>query len=245
MPHIHNVNRKPKGNRYCGPAVISALTKLDTDQAAALIRHRHNLRSIKGTSRAHVWDILRLCGYLPKSVAEIARAKRPTLAGWLRSTRSERKTGRVYLVVAGNHWQLIEGRRYVCGIVGTVVTVAHDKVKRRARVSSVYEVGGEYRHPVDALEKIATKVADRKAVLNKDAAHKRVVAQARREELVEWDFWDDKAYPPSVIYPGRWWRDAEAAGIADPYEGDHDGGDWAGAAELVETYRKIKESLSK
>lgn len=243
MPHIKNVNRKKGGNRYCGPSAISAITKLDTDQAAALIRQAYGRRTIKGSSVSEVWAVLRLCGYRVGNVTGQTLKTKPTLARWLAANKAHRTPGRVFLLVAGNHFQLIEGRRYVCGIVGEVVSVKHEKVKRRARVTQVYEVVGDYQHPAEALAKIESAKAKRKAVLNKDAPLKRKVLQAQREGLVEWDYWDDRTYPPSIIYPGSWWRDAEVKGIADPYEGDHDGGDWAGAAQLVETYRAIRSKL--
>ena len=46
----------------------------------------------------------------------------------------------MYLLVAGNHYQLVRGRRYVCGITKDIVSIKDKKVKRRARVTEVYEL---------------------------------------------------------------------------------------------------------
>ena len=49
---------KRDGNKYCGPAAISAVVGIDTGHAAQVIRQVGNRRSVKGTSeqigRAHV-----------------------------------------------------------------------------------------------------------------------------------------------------------------------------------------------
>ena len=77
-----------------------------------------------------------------------------TLAGWLKGTVKERTADRVFLIVAGWHWQLVQGRRYVCGIVGDVVSIKDKKIKRRARVAEVYELTsiGKITTPSDATK---------------------------------------------------------------------------------------------
>ena len=237
MPHIHDVIRKPRGNRFCGPAAISALTKLDTDQAAAIIRDSFDKRQVTGTSTRQVMYVLGLCGYKLQSFSTLA--KKQTLAAFLSETIKLRTTGRVFLVVAGNHWQLIEGRRYVCGISKEVVSVKHEKVKRRARVTEVYEVVGSYTHPTQALARIEEKKLKRRAELDRELPAKRKVLAAIREGLVTYDYWDDRTYPPSLLYPGNWWPDD----MTDPREGNHETGDWSDALELVEEYRAIKNKL--
>ena len=95
--------------------------------------------------------------------------------------------------------------------------------------------GGNVGIPVE-LDQIAKRQAARKAELNAEAPLKKLVLAAQREGLVEWDYWDDRAYPPSIIYPSF---DVEP----DPYEGDHTVGSWQEAAALVETYRRLREDL--
>jgi hypothetical protein len=232
MTHIKPVTRKKGGNRFCGPAVLSSLTGLDTDTTAALVRHLSGKRQVTGTSTAQVNKVLTACGF---RLEQHKVLQKPTLARWLVDNVEHRTPGRVFLLVAGNHWQLVEGRRYVCGITVEIVSVRDDKVKRRARVTEVYEVVGTYRRPVE-LDQIAKRQAARKAELNAEAPLKKLVLAAQREGLVEWDYWDDRAYPPSIIYPSF---DVEP----DPYEGDHTVGSWQEAAALVETYRRLREDL--
>jgi len=124
-------------NRYCGPAVISAVTGMNTGEAARLIRSISGQKSVKGSFTIHVRRALELCGieshrrnHTPKS----------TLAAWLKENKSIRTTGRVFLIVAGNHFQLIEGRRYVCGRTRDIVSIKDKQVKRRARIEDVYEL---------------------------------------------------------------------------------------------------------
>lgn len=69
------------------------------------------------------------------------RAKHgPTLAQWLKDTKADRTAGRVYLIAAGLHWQVISGRRYCCGLTGEIVSIKHKRVRRRARVTGVWEL---------------------------------------------------------------------------------------------------------
>jgi hypothetical protein len=71
---------------------------------------------------------------------KLGRSKGPTLAGWLKATVKERTADRVFLIIAGWHWQLVQGRRIVCGILGSPTSVRDKRVKRRARVANVYEL---------------------------------------------------------------------------------------------------------
>ena len=131
-------------NRYCGPSVISAVTNLTTGEAARLIRIQSGKRSVKGTSTLNVRQALQVCGIdmvwspAPEHFC-YGRSSGITLAHWLRLTHGTRAE-RVFLIVAGQHWQLISGNRYVCGVVGDIVSIKDKKVKRRARVSEVYEL---------------------------------------------------------------------------------------------------------
>ena len=141
-PINHGVTKADR-NRYCGPSVISAITGMTTGEAARLIRHVGGRKSIKGSSTWEVKRSLHLCGIKSKRTTfglTLGRSKGVTLAGWLKGTVKERTADRVFLIVAGWHWQLVQGRRYVCGIVGDVVSIKDKKIKRRARVAEVYEL---------------------------------------------------------------------------------------------------------
>ena len=99
-------------NRYCGPAVISCVTGMNSGEAARLIRSVSGQRAVRGTYTTHVRRALEKCGIesFRKHITHNC-----TLAAWLRESKDMRTTGRVFLVVAGHHFQLVEGRRYVCG----------------------------------------------------------------------------------------------------------------------------------
>ena len=140
---INHGTTKADRNRYCGPSVISAITGMTTGEAARLIRHVGGRKSVKGSSTWEVKRSLDLCGIESKRTTfglTLGRSKGVTLAGWLKGTVKERTADRVFLIVAGWHWQLVQGRRYVCGIVGDVVSIKDKKIKRRARVAEVYEL---------------------------------------------------------------------------------------------------------
>ena len=238
MLHIQNVTRKPRGNRFCGPAAISALTGLDTDQTAALIREISGRRQVTGTRASHMLDVLSHCGL---SAARVPGANRQTLAAWLANNEYRLNPGRVYLIVAGHHWQLVECDSYVCGIVKEVVPVTHKKVKRRARVTEVYEVSGDYKHP-DLLDRIEAKKAKRKAELAAVAPAKRALLKAKADGIVEWDYWDRREDPPSIIYPGEALRGLDDED--DPYDGDHTCDLWEDAVKMIEIYRELAKYIA-
>lgn len=143
-PVNHGTTQRDK-NRYCGPSVISAITGMTTGEAAAQLRAASGKRAIKGTHRSWVKTVLRWndIEMLPcRDVWDIKlnRTDGVTLAGWLKHTVKDRDANRVFLIVAGWHWQLVQGRRYVCGLTGDIVSIRDKRVKRRARVAEVYEL---------------------------------------------------------------------------------------------------------
>ena len=129
-------------NNYCGPAVISAVTGMTTGEAARLIRHVSGQKMVKGSHTFHVLRALSLCNIQNVKTTVVTR---PTLAQWLKGSKDIRTSGRVFLIVAGNHFQLVEGRRYVCGRTRDIVSVRSKLVKRRCRVETVHELINEGR----------------------------------------------------------------------------------------------------
>ena len=129
-------------NRFCGPSVISAVTDLTTGEAARLIRIQTGAKKITGTHSSEVHRALRACNISVKRryYPGLNRTSGPTLAGWLRMSKADRTAGRVFLIVAGWHWQLVSGRRYTCGRIREIVSIKDKRVKRRARVAEVYEL---------------------------------------------------------------------------------------------------------
>jgi hypothetical protein len=145
--NLYPLNRKHSDNRYCGPAVVSFLTGRNTSDIARDIRDLTGRRAIIGTNSRELSRVLSASGLrlsrrpvsTPKSAISRYVAT-PTLATWLRDHKHIRTSGRVFLISAGNHWQLITGRRYACGRIGEIVSVRDSRVKRRARVREVFEI---------------------------------------------------------------------------------------------------------
>lgn len=220
---IHNVNR-PKGhNRFCGPAVISALTKMTTNDAAALIRQRFGKKCVMGTQDHEVLDILTACGIKHKPGPG---PRNVTLAAWLKATINERTPGRVFLIVAGHHWQLVSGRRYVCGRLptGEVVSIKHELVKRRAKVARVWELVSDKVAPVKPT--IVKRKADPDA---KDRAEAKRLAKQHGIEIEKGrGDWLIKVYPPEGVSAKQ-----------DPYEFDHSHDRWCEALMAVRTYAEM------
>lgn len=226
MLKLHKVKRAKRGNRFCGPAVISALTGMTTDEASRLIRHVSPHRTmVAGTHTSEVLEALRLCGIHVKlgRMSRYYRDNRPTLAKWLSDTVSERSAGRVFLLIAGNHWQLVSGRRFVCGQTVEIVGFTHEKVKRRRRVEECYEL-------------IADTVSIPKAIVAKPAARVKEPAEAEARRLAgaygvdlekERDSDCITVYPPDRLF--------EDEGD-DPYDGNHIHYEWSAALEAVRAY---------
>lgn len=147
-PVNHGTTARDK-NRYCGPSAISAVTQMKTGDAARLLREISGKPAIKGVSDYYLCRALRLCGITVtairvKPISPIIIKGRPctqpTLAGWLRDSVSIRTPGRVFLVVAGHHFQVISGRRFVCAQTDGIISIRDKKAGRRRRVEAVYEL---------------------------------------------------------------------------------------------------------
>jgi hypothetical protein len=148
---VRNVGRD--ANRYCGPAAISSVTGMTTGQAARLIRSVTGSTMVTGTSSLAMQRALGRCGIEMNRVhtPALKDANRPTLAAWFKADSTLRRGGRVFLVSAGSHWQLVRNARFVCGLTKEVVPLDHDKVRRRSRVRAVYELTGHASTPPEAL----------------------------------------------------------------------------------------------
>lgn len=199
------VRTKKASNKYCGPAVVSALTGADTAEVARVMRHVSGARSIKGTSWGTVTKVLHLygigcCDFVTGYNRE--KGNRVTLTQWLRQT--DRPTGKVFLIAAGHHWQLVSGRRYVCGISKEVVSIRDKIVKRRARVEGHKELYAYRRIGLD------TEI---QAQLDKADERKRVNARRYNRAM--------KGIPTVK----KMWAELEAAGITveDDTICDYDG----------------------
>lgn len=137
---LHAVNHGTKAtdkNRYCGPSAISAVTGLTTGEAARLIRSITGKASVKGTHASELIGAFAKCNIEVLSVRCVSGES--TLGQWLKDS-SQLRGDDVFLVSAGHHWQLVQGRKYVCGLTTEVVSQRDRRVKRRAKVKSVYRL---------------------------------------------------------------------------------------------------------
>lgn len=224
---IRKVNRAKKGNRFCGPAVISAVTGMTTDEASRLIRHIAPHRTnVMGTYTWEIRDALAKC-----SIVMVAQSVpgNPTLAQWFKDSVKERSAGRVFLISAGSHWQLVSGRRFVCGKTTDIVPLDHEKVKRRARVRGVWELVA--RPEVKIPKEIVTPPPKRKEAAETQA--RRLAKEYEVDLEKERDSDIIAVYPPVDLYP-----EIEDEG-EDPYDGNHIHYDWHEALRAVKTYVEI------
>lgn len=239
--NIHPVKRKARGNRYCGPAAISIIAGCDTDDAAKLIRAHNGGNAVRGAYTADILKVLRDFGY---RCYDVKFERGATLAGWLRATHGER-SGKVFLVVAGSHFQVISGNRFCCGRTRQIVGLKHDKVKRRARVKQVIRVeadADELRHIDDVLDKHYPHreyEAKRKKKEASAGARARRLAKLWNIELeVERHYYGQHDSAVRVMVWGHELT-MDSWMIDDPYSGDHYAESWQDALERVETYVEL------
>ena len=215
-------------NRYCGPSVISALTKLTTGEAARLIRMQTGRSSITGVGSREMSAALAACNIrmqrVPSGYPPI------TLAQWLRESKEARTPGRVYLLGAGNHWQLVSGRRYVCGRIREIVSLRDKRVKRRARVRQAWELFS------DDVTKPEFDVSKPKDV---DASDRAKARRIEKQIGAEIDLGVNRGnsyreYKDLWVYPPESIRE-----IDDPYDDDHHADTWGEALEMLQDYKKI------
>jgi len=213
-------------NQFCGPSAISAVTNLKTGEAARLIRKQTGRSNVMGTHTSEMRQALAACGietrfYRFNSRESQPGSGKPTLARWLRESKADRTPGRVFLIVAGHHWQLVSGRRYTCGRIRDIVSIKDKRVKRRARVREVYELFS------DNVIKPTFDVSRPKDPFASSRGKTRRLAKKLRVN-VEIDNVD--GYRQIWVLPPPDMSDEE-----DPLEG-HVAYDWDEALDLVQTY---------
>lgn len=237
---LYSVNRPKGDNRYCGPAVISALTQMTTGEAARLLRVIGNRRQITGVDDDLMQRALAECGITTKLLMrEPVKSSRPTLASWLKGSRELRKPGRVFLLVAGRHYQLISGRRYVCGLTREIVSIKDERVKRRARVAVVWELAAES-ITVPAAARKETKAAERPLPILENFTRLQLCELRAAADpagiAVEWDDEEDylTVYPPESL---------ELDGETDPYHDDHMAWCVGEAMARISVYKDLLEKM--
>ena len=108
---------------------------------ALLLRKVSGRRAIKGVGRVWMLKALNHMGYgavRQRVGIEDTQDTRPTLAAWLKSV--VRPEGTIFLISAGNHWQVISGRRFVCGRTKEIVSLRDPRVRRRSRVKDAWRI---------------------------------------------------------------------------------------------------------
>lgn len=239
---IKPVKRAAKGhNRFCGPAALSIIAGVDTAEAAAVIRHVSRKRSVTGTSH---WEILRslaLLGFKSTSAAKVDALnpkRNPTLAGWLKS--DERDGNALYLIAAGHHWQVVQGRRFCCGLTRDIVSIRDEKVKRRARITAVFKIEHERKVALADVLPVKLKAQKDTAAKREEAARRKARALAKEHNIdIETErWWEGREVFTRIIVWGPKGVDLDN----DPFEGDHYADDWQDALERVEEYIKVREA---
>jgi hypothetical protein len=99
-------------NGYCGPGVISALTGVTTDEAAALLRLQTGRKQIRGVTPNELLPTLRNLGFWTERFQIFAEDTDLTLGEWL-EVHTASWTG-AYLITTQGHWQLVAGEDVVC-----------------------------------------------------------------------------------------------------------------------------------
>lgn len=233
------VKRAAKGhNRFCGPAALSIIAGIDTAEASAVIRHVSRKRSVQGTSNWEVLQSLALLGFKASSAAKVDPLNlksNPTLAAWLK--RDERDGKALYLIAAGHHWQVVQGRRFCCGITKDIVSIRDEKVKRRARISGVWKIEHDRKVALAEVLPAKVKVKDTEATVRRKA---RTLAAKHGIEIEAERLYDGGEYYTRIIVWGQ--SDICDDEVRDPFFGDHYADDWADALERVQEYVKVGEA---
>jgi len=227
------VKRAAKGhNRFCGPAAVSIITGIDTAEASAVIRHVSRKRSVQGTSNWEVLQSLALLGFKATSAAKVDPLNlksNPTLAAWLK--RDERDGKALYLIAAGYHWQVVQGRRFCCGLTKDIVSIRDPKVKRRARISGVWKIEHDRKVALTDVLPAKVKVKDPEA-----AARRKARALAAKHDIHIETYRSYDGFNTIIVWGQPDVCDDEAR---DPFFGDHYADDWADALERVQEYAKL------
>ena len=219
----HPVRKLKKGNSYCGPAVVSILTGVNTDEAARVIRSCGYRLIVKASSTGEITRTLEKfglqCHLRPWGDFLINYARKPG----------------TFLVLYRHHWAIVGNGKYVCShhrepfpVEGP--TPPSRVINWKAPVTYVREVTGELSgtRPAEMQKKKAQPMNPGK------------VKVTRLAKAWGIDCSQDTTYSMIYVNTGRAfsYRDEEL----DPYHGDHFAADWEEAKERVERY--IRELTS-
>ncbi len=233
MLKLHSVKRN--GNNYCGPSAISALTGLDTKQAAQLIRDTsRGSGAIKGTYTHEVRDALQSVGIVMSTVYE----RSPDVIGQrvedyihspyihLMSVDSSRSDG--------GHWVLAGQGKFVCGLVVKVLRTTNDNVPLKAVVRRAYRLQGSP-NVKSWVKKTKTETKTKARIYN--AASSQKAKAVRYAEKIGCRVEVEKQIDTIWVYGPDWMDENEEL---DPYAGEHCccGDDWPEVMERLAEYEK-------
>lgn len=222
---IRPVNRQ-NGNRYCGPAAISALTGCTTDDAATVIRSISGQTFVKGAETGHVCQALEAFGL---------RVNRVTGRGEFLINVARRKG--VFLVVYDNHFAVVGSGMHVCARFPVPVAVEGEtpaKLNLRAKVQRVYAVAG----------KLTVKTPDALVAREKTLKHRAAQSTVRRQCLDLAKRHGIRVVDEMADYEQVWVCPPEGLYVDeenDPYDGNHIVDTWPEALERVKEYAAIIE----
>lgn len=137
--------KDPLRSWYCGPWAIAAITGLsfeDVREAVNMRRAREPNAPVKGMYTRELRAVLADEGFKTRDLFHLQyfdkHFPRPTLARWLRE-RTPDMMGTTYVVVAGQHFAVVRGRKATCTMLRCWTWISNMK-KRRAPVRAVLEV---------------------------------------------------------------------------------------------------------
>jgi hypothetical protein len=126
-----------KRSRYCGPAVISAITGRSAEAASVWMndyRNRPLGRLVVNSTVRPIEHALMHFGY---NVGDRTRVRSSvTLAAWSKTAKRDV----TYLVLVTGHWCVVRNNRYVCTKTSGKVVTLKRAPHRRCRVVETYEV---------------------------------------------------------------------------------------------------------
>tara|TARA_Y100000004_G_scaffold7330_1_gene8240 strand:- start:56 stop:898 length:843 start_codon:yes stop_codon:yes gene_type:complete len=226
-------------NRWCGPGAIAILTGVTTDDASRMIRAITGKRSCTGTPTKVLREVLRQCGIDSNRVDEYGGGRKPTLNQWVEQGNSQ---GGTYLVVAGNHFQILTGDLFVDNQVKEPTAFEDLKKGKRRRVEETFRL-----HCPDGVEipthinRVLVNDDKIRAERNREATIRRK-ARALAKELdvtIEDSDWRDM---------GQLWlyvSDEFEAKYGDPWD-DFDGHcrfSWDEVLDMLEEERDRRRNL--
>ncbi len=233
---LHPVRRGTKAsNRYCGPSAISILTGLDTRDTARLLRSVGGRSAIKGTHWHEMSRALIKLGFRldPCRIPIVATPpKRLTLIAWLKRSRAERGTD-TFLLGAGHHYAVVQGRRYACGQSKVIVSFK-DIPHRCARMEEVYKVVRVADRVIKTAIPPRAKTDPALTEAKKLAAHWNIELEPIHGSVLSPSGDGVFVYPPVGLYENS--EGDPVSDVEDPLMGQRGCYSWSEVLEAINVY---------